>query len=157
MMDNASHSVDIFRFLVGDPTHVTAMMGNIAQKLAVEDFGTLLLSVRGRAFGEITCSHSLRPGNNWVELYATKGTAAVSYGNPGRPELSYRAGPSWNQVEVDCSKRPHRFPAQIAHFLECVRKKRKPRVTVDDGLKATKIMAAAYRSAAEGKQIRLSL
>ena len=157
MIDNNSHSVDLFRFLVGDPTHVSAVIGNLVQKIPVEDFAMMHLEVRGRAFGEITSSMSFRVGGNWVEWYGTKGTAVVSYGNVGHPDLAYELGGSAEWAPVDCSKLPQRFPAEIAHFLECVRKVRKPAVTVDDALKASKILSAAYKSAAEGRRIGLKL
>jgi len=35
---------------------------------------------------------------------------------------------------------------QMAHFLECIRDGRQPRVTGEDGLAAMKVIEAAYRS-----------
>jgi len=157
MIDNSSHSVDLFRFLVGEPTAVAAMTGNLVQKIEVEDFSLLQLDMGGRAFGEITAGYSLKGGGAWVEWYGTKGRALVNYGNPGHPELSYRPDRNSDEVAVDCGDLPQRFPAQIMHFLECVQARRQPAVTVADGLKASRILAAAYRSAAAGRRIGLRL
>ncbi|HET6455296.1 MAG TPA: Gfo/Idh/MocA family oxidoreductase [Armatimonadota bacterium] len=43
-------------------------------------------------------------------------------------------------------RRPGRFVLQMAHFLECIRDGRQPRVTGEDGLAAMKVIEAAYRS-----------
>jgi len=157
MIDNGSHSSDLFRFLVGDPTRVTSVIGNVFQDIAVEDFCILLLDMGGKAFGEITSSVSLQVCGNWIEWYGTKGTAYISYWNAGHPDLSYRLGGSQDTVAVDCSHLPERFPGQIAHFLECVREGREPAVTAEDGLKASKILTAAYESANTGVGVDVQL
>jgi len=90
LIDHCCHSMDLFRFLVGDPTEVQAVAANVSQKVPIEDFGMIHLSRRGRSFGEITASYSLKVCRNWVEWYGTKGTALVSYGNPGEPDLQFR-------------------------------------------------------------------
>ena len=154
LIDHCCHSVDLFRFLVGDPTEVQAVAANVMQKLAIEDFGMIQLSRNGRCFGEITASYSLRVCGNWVEWYGTKGTAVVSYGNPGHPDLQYRiAGEDW--TTVDCSGHPDRFLGEVGHFTDCVRKGRKPAITVDDGLKASRIGAAVYASAEKGGRVAI--
>lgn len=155
LIDHCSHSIDLFRFLVGEPTHVQARGGNVVQKLPVEDFGMIHLERDGNTFGDITSSYSLKVCGNWVEWYGTKGTAVVSYWNEGHPDLAFRVqGGSW--TPVDCSRHPDRFTGQIRHFLACVRSRRKPSVSAEDGLKANHIVAAVYRSAARGKLISLA-
>ena len=155
LIDHCCHSVDLFRFLVGDPTHVQAVAGNVLQNLRIEDFGIIDLQVRDKVFGQITASYSLKVCGNWVEWYGSKGTAIISYWNEGHPDLAYRLeGGTW--TTVDCSKRPDRFAGEIGHFLDCIRKGRKPSITVQDGLKSNVIAKAIYASADDGvrRQIR---
>lgn len=154
VIDHCSHSVDLFRFLAGEPTHVQAMAGNILQKAAVEDFNMIHLR-RGRdLFGEITASYSLPVCESHIEWHGTKGTAFVHY-NRG-PDLEYSLdGLSWKKV--NCGRHPEPFKGQIRHFLTCVRTGRRPSVSVDDGLKANRIVAAAYRSIAEERCVRIRL
>ena len=157
LIDHCSHSVDLFRFMVGDPTRVQGMAANVMQKLAVEDLGMMQLDAAGKALGEITGSYSLPLGSNFVELYGTKGRAVVSYFNPGHPELAYIVDRDTGWREVDVSKLPERFAGEIGHFLSCVRSGKKPAITVDDGLKANRIVSAVYKSVAEGRRIKLKL
>jgi predicted dehydrogenase len=154
LIDHCCHSVDLFRFLVGEPTHVTAMTGNIMQELPIEDFGIMLLSVGGKSFGEITGSYSLPGCENWVEWYGTKGVARISYFVAGVPELTVRVGDgAWQTIDV--AGRPDRFTAEVAHFLTCVRSGATPAMVAADGLAANRIVDAAYRSVREGRQVTM--
>jgi predicted dehydrogenase len=152
MIDNGSHSVDLFRFLVGDPTRVSCIMGNAVQEIPVEDLSVILLSSGDRAFGEITSSSATVVGSSQVAWYGTKGTAILDY--PGG--LSYKlAGEEW--IQVSCPSVPTRFDKEIQHFVECVRELKTPLVTVDDGLKASMIIDAAYQAAQTGKTTQVEL
>ncbi len=150
LIDHCCHSVDLFRFLVGDPTYVQAIAGNIMQDLQIEDFGMFHLSVADRSFGEVTGSYSLKGCGNSVEWYGTKGCAVVSYFSADYPDLSYIVGGADKRIEVDCAAHPDRFVAEIGHFLGCVRKQQTPALTVEDGLKANQIVAALYESISRG-------
>lgn len=155
LIDHCAHSVDLFRHLVGDPTHVQAMAGNILQDLPIEDFGMIHLGMDNRRFGEITASYSLKACGNWVELYGSEGRAVVSYWNAGHPDLSYKLADG-DPVAVDCSKHPSRFIGEVHHFLECLRTRRRPQLSVMDGLWASRIGDAAYRSVASGQRVTLN-
>ncbi len=134
----------------------TACAGNVLQKVPVEDFGMIHLDVAGKSFGEITASYSLKVCGNWVEWFGSKGTAIVSYWNEGFPDLAYRPAGGKEWIPVDCSAHPDRFTGQIRHFLACVRQRRQPCVSAEDGLRASRIVAAVYASAARGKRITLT-
>ncbi len=154
LIDHCSHSVDLFRFLVGEPTSVQAMGGNIMQDLAVEDFGMMHLDAGGKAFGEIIGSYSLPVSDNSVQYFGTEGKAQVSYGG-GEPELSYLVKGMDQPETVDVAGRPDRFAAEVGHFLSCVRSGSVPRVTTEDGLRANIIVDAAYESMREGRLIHI--
>jgi len=151
LIDNCSHSVDLFRFLTGEPTAVSAVTGNLVQTMPIEDFGMIHLSVNDKIFGEITSNYSLRGCGNFVEWYGTKGMAIISYWNVGFPELKYRVDGDW--IEVDCSAYPNRFIGEITHFVKCIREKKTPSITAADGLRASQIMQAVYQSAEQKKWV----
>jgi predicted dehydrogenase len=156
LVDNGSHSVDLFRHLVGEPTTVQAFAGNAVQDLAVEDIAMLHLAAGGRRFAEIASSYSLKVCGNWVEWYGTKGTAIVSYGNAGQPDLSYRLEGQKDWTPVDCTAHRPRFEAEVRHFLACVRDGSQPAVTAQDGVRAARVIDAAYASARDGRAVRLA-
>ena len=156
LIDHCCHSIDLFRFLVGDPMQAQAVAGNIMQELPIEDFGMIHLSVNRKSFGEITASYSLKVCRSTVEWYGTKGTAIVSYFDSDRPDLAYRLERDNEWSSVDCSGYPDRFTGEIEHFLSCVREQKAPSVTVEDGLKANQIAAAVYKSVVQGRQIEIT-
>ena len=155
LIENCCHSFDLFRYLMGEPSHARAITDSIQQDAPVEDFCMVHLEAKRKVYGEICSSFSLPPDGYTVEVRGNKGRAAVNYFDPSLPELAYYIGNSMRRRTVDVSNKPHRITAQIEHFLDCVRHGRHPSVTVEDGVKAGRIAAACYRSAREGRRIRL--
>jgi myo-inositol 2-dehydrogenase/D-chiro-inositol 1-dehydrogenase len=155
LIDHCSHSMDLFRFLVGEPTEVHAFAGNVLQDVAVEDFGVIHLRRAGDAFGQISASYSMPVGTSAVEWYGTEGAAIVNYAPETGPELMYRrVDEDWQPV--DCSEHPDRFAGEIRHFLDCVRSGREPSVSVADGLGASRVADAVYESVATGRSVAVS-
>lgn len=154
LVDHCSHSVDLFRFLVAEPTHVQAFAGNVMQDVPIEDFGMIHLRCGTTAFGEITASYSVPVSESTVEWYGTEGTAVVNYSDPSRPALSYRKEGGALQ-SVECPPPLERFPWQIRHFLDCVRTKSPPSISADDGVRAARIADAIYASVADGQCVEV--
>ena len=151
LIDLSSHSVDLFRHLIGEPTEVTCITANIGQDLPVEDFAAMVIGASGRAFGEIAASHSIPIGTNELAWYGTKGTAVVEYWD----KLRYRAQDGgW--VAVECAAKPDRFEREIAHFVGRVQDGAPPVVSVDDGLAASRVITAAYESAVAGRTVSVT-
>lgn len=96
LIDNATHGVDLVRFLVGDITGVLAVAGPRVQDLAVEDSATLLATTARGAIAQVDVSWSTRrlapvfcavygsEGSveiGWAgSLYATGGAGPVAFG-----------------------------------------------------------------------------
>ncbi len=152
LLDNGCHSIDLYRFLMGEPTDVQAITGHVLQELPVEDFGMFHLTANGARLGQIISSYSLKGSASMLEWFGSAGCATVSYFNPGQPDLSYRLEGSGKSLVVDCSALPDRFTAEVAHFLECVRTGQPLALTVEDGLRANQIVAALYASAHSGER-----
>ncbi len=157
LIDNTSHSIDLFRHLVGNPTRVTAVAANLMQRLRIEDFAAVRLDKAGKAFGELISGYALPHCENTVDLHGTDGMAKVTYWDPRHPELEYQSGRGkWKTV--DCSKHPpSRCESAIRHFIGCVRRRHQPDITARDGVAASRIVAGAYQSAKTGKTIDLRM
>lgn len=153
LIDHCAHSVDLFRFLAGEPERVQALAGNVMQELAIEDFGMMHLRTADSVFGEITASYSLPVCSNVIEWYGTLGTARITYFDASAPALAYRLKGAPQDVVVDCSALPDRFAGEIAHFLDCVCSGKSPSPEMEDGVRASRIIAAAYESVAEGRAV----
>lgn len=156
LIDNGTHSVDLFRHLVGEVEQVQAVAAHAVQDVPVDDLALMHLSgAGGKRLGEITGAYSLKVCGNWVEWYGTRGTALVSYGNVGQPDLSYRVEGEKHWTPVDCTAHRPRFETEIRQFLAAVRKEAPPATTARDGLAASRIIAAAYESSRRGQRVRV--
>ncbi len=147
MFDTCVHAIDLFRYLVGDPERVHAMVATTASELGpaleVEDTAIISLRTSGGVLGVIEASWRTPPGEWTVSLYGTRGTATMDYGT-NELRLRLADDEAWRVVDVPPG---NRFEREIAHFLASVRGEVAPRVTAADGLAATRILADAYRSA----------
>ncbi|MAE59809.1 MAG: hypothetical protein CMJ49_00475 [Planctomycetaceae bacterium] len=155
LLSNGCHSFDLFRFLIGRPTHVQAMTANITQKVPVEDLVLVHLNANNKAYAEISSSFSLAADNFIVEVRGTRGRAAIEYFNKDQPDLVYYLKGEPHGRIVDVSGQPNRFVGEVRHFLDALRAGARPSVTAEDGLIANRIAAACYKSAKEGRRIRL--
>lgn len=150
LLDNGCHSIDLYRFLMGEPSDAQAITSHVLQDLPVEDFGMFHLTANGARLGQIISSYSLKGSASTLEWYGTAGCAMVNYFSRSQPDLSYHIEGNSEAVVVDVSALPDRFTAEIAHFLSCVRTGQPLALTVDDGLRANQIVAALYASARSG-------
>ncbi len=147
MMDTSVHSVDLFRFLIGDAVHVAAMTStkatDLGPALQTEDTAAMLLQTASGTIGVIESSWRTAVPEWRVAVHGTGGALEFDYDTMVLRHSP--AGGEWIEVEVE---EGNRFELELAHFIDVWRGNAAPRVTVDDGLAANRILAAAYRSAA---------
>ncbi|MHB0855997.1 MAG: Gfo/Idh/MocA family protein [Anaerolineae bacterium] len=142
LLDTAVHSLDIFRYVVGEVRSIRAEVSTHLP-IPVEDSAMLLVTSETGVTGEISCSWVTPPGESTITLYGTEATARLDY--EADPNLSYQvAGRPWTPVPYTG---PDRFEGEIRHFCECVRDGISPRITVEDGARAIALIDEAYRTA----------
>ncbi|MCD6291227.1 MAG: Gfo/Idh/MocA family oxidoreductase [Anaerolineae bacterium] len=146
LLDTAVHSVDLFRFLVGEVESAWARLHTTLPGLKVEDSAILHVHSTEGADGVIECSWVTPVSEAAIWLYGTRGEAVVDY---AAAELRYRleGDDDWTRVP---DEGPNRFVGEINHFLDCVVNGTKPTVDGREGLRALEILAAGYRSAKSG-------
>lgn len=148
LLDNASHSVDLFRYLVGEVAEVRALTSTTASDLGptldVDDTAVMALRSRDGVLGAIETSWRIPAGSSSLTLFGTAASATVDY---SRGELTVRgANGSEHTEEVPAGDR---FDLEIADFLTCLGPVPSTRIaTAADGAEATRVVLAAYRSAA---------
>ncbi|QVQ52454.1 Gfo/Idh/MocA family oxidoreductase [Spiractinospora alimapuensis] len=158
VMDHSVHLADILRWLLGaDPVEVYAVTNRVLHQdeVEVETGALLMLTYADGTFASVDASWS-RPhdyptwggltlsvvGDNGVVDVDAFSQHLTTQGGPGGP----LAWPPWgsdpNQGLIDA-------------FLATARGETTPAVTGEDGLAATRIALAAYRSAESGEPVRL--
>jgi predicted dehydrogenase len=148
LFDTSVHSVDLFRFLLGEVDQVVAVTASsdteLGAALEVEDSGIIALRAESGALGSIEASWRTPPAEATVTLYGTGGAATFDYDRPGVIAIRRNGEDGWRQIEVETGDR---FERQAQHFLDCLVGRSEPRVTGRDGARAVEILLAAYRSA----------
>jgi len=153
LLDNGAHSVDLFRFLVGDVQTVSAWAAR-GEREKIEDLcncNVLLESVDGVG-GVIELNGLAGKCLNVVEVYGTQGTAVIDYG--GGPSQFLSAEGEAVPLDADLPY-AHRFDREIDHFIRCILGEDTPTIGADEGVKDLQVLEAAFESVQTGKTVAL--
>lgn len=147
LVDTSVHSVDLFRYLIGDPVQVQAVTSTVESSLGpalgVEDTGIITLRTSDGALGVIEASWRTPVGEWTLSVHGTGGSATIDY---AMNILSLtRPGAEPEVVDVEAGDR---FERELADVVRCWQQGATPRATVHDGLAATRILTDAYRASA---------
>lgn len=138
--DTSVHSIDLFRYLVGDPVKVAGYIETTDRRYKVEDASTIMLQTTDGAMGTIEASWSTPGSANVIEIYGTDGAIVIDYTLPHLKVME--AGKNeWQEIP---NENPDRFRDQAKHFVDCVTNGSKPIVDGTDGLRAMEIIDAVY-------------
>ena len=145
-MDLGPHSVDLLRYLIGEINAVSAFYSRTTQGTAVEDTGSIFLRFDNGAQAFTDLSFSVSHCDIVLELYGTEGTVWV-YNDDGWKLKTYFG----EEKQLIPSQYEDLYQAQFEHFADCVESGGPAIASGADGLRASEILAAAYRSAETGR------
>ena len=155
VMDHVVHLIDIMRWwLRSEPVEVYADTNRVFHPdVQVETGGVVTVTFDDGVIATIDCSWS-RPDNYpiWggltIETVGTEGVFAI---DPfaERLEISSKGRTEW----LDWGHDPNR--SMIEHFVGAVRGEHPLAITGIDGLRATEVALAAYRSAVAGQPVEV--
>ncbi|MGH2371182.1 MAG: Gfo/Idh/MocA family protein, partial [Chloroflexota bacterium] len=78
-MNQGIHSIDLISWLVGGVASVYAKTGTFTHSIEAEDVGTVLVTFKNGALGNITCTTSAYPGlTNDLHIFGSKGSITLS-------------------------------------------------------------------------------
>ncbi len=154
-MDTAMHSIDLFRFVIGEIVAVTAVRRTVTPDLPVEDTGILLVRSADGVLGIIEADWMTPAEEYTFSVYGTHGAAQVGY-DPVELRTWLPTSRAWKRETLDTDQAMARFDREIAHFLACIDGHAQPAVTARDGLRALQIIQAAYHSTATHAEVLCS-
>ena len=163
MADMGIHALDTARYLLGDPKPVSvyAKIGTHYKDFDVDDTGVVMIEWDNGATSYFESGwwqpHSDGP-EAATQLYGTKGFGQLF---PTQLEL-----PNVKAKKIDLIKSGFKFPrkehcpqsmydAQIAYFVECIRKNKTPNPGGAEGMMNMKVVEAAYKSSKTGKVVKI--
>jgi len=144
LLDTAVHSIDLFRYLVGEVQQVHGWVATYNPNLRVEDSAVVTLLAERGAMGVVEASWSTPGGRNVVEVYGTAGACIVDY-DTNRVHYKTADMAAWETKEPEG---PDRFQREIWHFADAVRGLQPLLVTGEDGLRANEIIQSVYHQSA---------
>jgi predicted dehydrogenase len=151
VLNTSVHSIDLFRFLVGEPRRVAARMRPLPTEATLERDAVLLLeTARGEATGILEAASYAVQKEYSLSVETDVAVAEVGWNPPSLRILS-RDASDWREVPVTAVSALDRIQRGVDHFLQCVAERGTPRATVADGIRALEIATAAYESVVEDR------
>lgn len=168
LMNQCIHNIDLLRWMMGnDITEVFAYTDNLAHSyIEAEDVGLALIKFANGSYGIIEGSTTIYPKNleETLYLFGEKGTVKAG-GHSVNIIEEWRFGDDKDDPEV-VKATYHENPPNIYGFghtplftdmIKAIEEDREPKVTAEDGKRAVELVLAIYKSAAEGKPVKLPL
>jgi glucose-fructose oxidoreductase len=158
MMDIGIYSVQAQRYMAGEePVAVTAVESTDRSDprfREVEDrlaWSFLFPSgLVGQGFSSYSSGHNrirLTGDNGWIDL--EPGTGYSGH------RMRVRSGDEEREVKPPPGPSANQFTGQLDHMAECVLEGREPIVSGEEGLRDLRAIEAIYRSAREGRTVKL--
>ena len=150
IMDLGAHSIDLFRWLLGEVTAVSAFCSSFIFQHLVEETGLVMLRFENGAQAVTETSFSGQLSAQILEIYGTSGSVVVYNDNGWKIKTTID-----DQTEIIDAQFEDLFQSQFEHFGRCVEGQESPIVVGLDGLRNNQIISAAYRSATSKKVVDL--
>jgi len=159
LMDYCSYGAALARYLLGQPSRVTGVVGRLVKEyVTVDDNAVITMQwPRAMALAEASWSQIGHLTSYITAIYGTEGTLLVEPGVGGRLLLADREHDAGVQLEV--SPLPAEGRSAIAYFLGCLANDRPVEglCSAEVGRDAQEILEAGLLSAATGSAVSLPL
>ena len=145
LMDLGPHHFDSLRFLFHDEAKVEGAIGtwgktNLSGKGEIHC--ACLLRFKKGAIGTVTLGWADTSYQNRFYFFGTKGTLSLNLakGEPITLEYRDREGRAHPSLAKDSF-----YPSVYEHFIDCIRYRKTPQVSGEEGLKTLELIEASYR------------
>ncbi|MBF0244112.1 MAG: Gfo/Idh/MocA family oxidoreductase [Planctomycetes bacterium] len=142
LLDTNAHSVDLFRFLVGEVVEQHAVMHQHFENTDVEDVGLMVLKAKNGAVGSVGSGYVLGDGMAFIDITGQDGRVIFDYFKGSEIRWKKRGETEWRIETVEVG---NGFNEQAVHFLSVIGGKEKLQITADDGLRCQEIIQSNYR------------
>lgn len=168
LMNQCIHNIDLLRWMMGDEvTEVCAYTDNLEHSyIQAEDLGIAIIKFKSGSYGIIEGTTNIYPKNleETLYLFGEKGTAKAG----GKSVNIIEEWIFENQTEPSdkIKKENSEMPKNIYGFghtplyknvIEAIKNHTKPLVDAEAGKRALEMVLAIYKSAAEGRPVKLPL
>lgn len=168
LMNQCIHNIDLLRWMMGDEiSEVVGMTDNMNHAfIEAEDLGLALIKFANGSYGIIEGTTNVYPENLEETLYIFGEKGTVKAGGQ-----SVNLIEEWRFADLlddpeEVKVKYHENPPNVYGFghiplyadvIDAIKNDRQPYVTAVDGRNALELVLAIYKSAAEGKRVKLPL
>lgn len=168
LMNQCIHNIDLLRWMMGNEIEeVVGMTDRLNHDyIEAEDMGIALIKFKNGSYGIVEGTTDIYPRNLEETLYIFGEKGTVKAGGQ-----SVNVIEEWNFSDLlddpeEVKARFHENPPNVygyghtplyADVINAIKQDRQPYVTAMDGKRALELVLAIYKSAAEGKSVRLPL
>lgn len=164
LMNQCIHNIDLLQWsLGGEPDTVMAMTGNFLRDIQAEDFGAILIRFKNGAIGIVEGTACVYPKNleETLSIFGETGAAVIGGLAVNRVETWKFAEPAPQDEEVaqlvGTDPKNVYGSGHIAlyrNYIEAINSGKEPLVSGAEGMKAMKIILAAYQSQKTGLPVK---
>ena len=142
MLDTSSHSVDLFRFLIGEASEQHGLMNKNFAGTDVEDASIITLKAASGAIGSLIATWVAGAGTAEITVMGDKGMVRYDYAKPENINTRKAGETEWTSELV---KPSNGFAEEIAHFVSAIEGKAKITCTADDSVRCIEIINSVYQ------------
>ncbi|MFA6102241.1 MAG: Gfo/Idh/MocA family oxidoreductase [Victivallaceae bacterium] len=142
MLDTSSHSVDLFRFLIGEASEQHGLMNKNFAGTDVEDASIITLKAENGAIGSLIATWVAGVGTAEIIVMGDKGMVKYDYTKPENLSVRKTADKEFTLEPV---KPSNGFAEEIAHFVSAIEGKTPVACTAHDGVRCIEIINSVYQ------------
>src|SRR5262245_60075066 len=152
LFDLGCHTVDVMRWLLGEPVSVIAKVQNFSGAYPIDDNSAAVVEFKSGALGILDTSWVQRVGPNPLEIYGTEGYIGRSVA-PGQNLLL-----ASSQLDVKGyvipTELPKALPTALQQWVAACLHGTPAAITVEDGRNLTQLLEGTYIAARTGAEHR---
>lgn len=151
-----SHELDYARWLLGEITMVSAQVDRLGDlEIDCEDTADIILKFSCGAVGNIHLDMLQRFPTRNCRITGSEGTLLWDGTTDAVSQYSAKSK-SWSLLyPPESSDRNDMYLAEIRHFLDCVKTRKEPAISIADGRRVVEIALAVLRSSREMRSISI--
>jgi UDP-N-acetyl-2-amino-2-deoxyglucuronate dehydrogenase len=168
LMNQCIHNIDLLRWMMGDEiVEVVGMTDNLMHEfIDAEDLGMALVRFANGSYGIIEGTTNIYPKNLEETLYIFGEEGTVKIGGKSVNIIEEWMFADNKDDSEEVKEKYHENPPTVYGFghnplyadvIDAINNDRAPYVTAEDGRRALELVLAIYKSAAEGKSVKLPL
>lgn len=168
LMNQCIHNIDLLRWMMGSEiTEVVGMTDKLNHDyIEAEDLGLALIKFKNGSYGIVEGTTDIYPKNLEETLYIFGEKGTVKAGGKAVNVIEEWKFSDFLDDPEEVKVRFHENPPNVygfghtplyADMINAIENNRQPYVNAMDGKKAVELVLAIYKSAAEGKSVKLPL